>query len=80
MLSNAIHCNVLEDVKHDVTSISPVAERTYRRLRLERFLTSWRFGVPLRVPVVSCMHRPDQGKPGSRGTASRACPRTSSNH
>ena len=45
MGTNAIHCNVLEDAKHDVTSISPVAERTYRRLRLEALphqLEVWR--------------------------------------
>ena len=45
MLSNSFHRNVLEDVKHDVASTSPVAERTYRRLRLEALphqLEVWR--------------------------------------
>ena len=45
MLSNSFHCNVLEDAKHDVASISPLAERTYRRLRLEALphqLEVWR--------------------------------------
>ncbi|NBQ26042.1 MAG: DEAD/DEAH box helicase, partial [Verrucomicrobia bacterium] len=35
MGTNAIHCNVLEDLKQDLASTLPLAERIYRRLQLE---------------------------------------------